>query len=74
VAEISPSIVVFVPKDSETNTIILLPYYAKKQMVRRGEPFSSMSIKPSHLTACQTLAKSMSIPVFSRRSGSKALV
>ena len=30
VAEISPSIIVFIPKESEMNTISLLPYCAKK--------------------------------------------
>src|SRR6185312_8347823 len=33
-------------------------------MVRKREPFSSMGTKSSHPTACQTRAKSTSIPVF----------
>ena len=63
--------VVFVPKKSERNTLTFLPKSARRNwFVRRREPFCMTS----HPTAWQTWAKSMSISVFSRRSGSKALV
>ena len=48
VAEISPSIVLFVPKDSETNTTSFLPYCAEKLDDEETRIIILKGLKPSH--------------------------